>query len=69
MISRLEEAVERAIDGGGITWNNTSGFLSRAKSPEEILSLIQVNILDMDAIALTRLVILANVRKRLVPTA
>nr|XP_050845721.1 pyridoxal-dependent decarboxylase domain-containing protein 1 [Vespula vulgaris] len=49
VISRLEEAVERAADGGGTTWNNTSGFLSRAKSPEEILSLIQDLVIHEDA--------------------
>ncbi|XP_047347014.1 putative pyridoxal-dependent decarboxylase domain-containing protein 2 isoform X2 [Vespa velutina] len=49
VISRLEEAVERGADGGGTTWNNTSGFLSRAKSPEEILSLIQDLVIHEDA--------------------
>lgn len=43
VISRLEEAVERAADGGGTTWNNPSGFLSQSKTPEEILALIQVS--------------------------
>ena len=42
VISRLEEAVERAAVGGGTTWNNSSGFLSQPKTPEEILALIQV---------------------------
>lgn len=44
VISRLEEAVERAADGGGTTWNNPSGFLSQPKTSDEILTLIQVNI-------------------------
>lgn len=43
VISRLEEAVERAADGGGTTWNNPSGFLSQSKTSDEILTLIQVN--------------------------
>ncbi|XP_015521947.1 pyridoxal-dependent decarboxylase domain-containing protein 1 [Neodiprion pinetum] len=49
VISRLEEAVERAADGGGTTWNNPSGFLSQAKSPEEILALIQDLVIHEDA--------------------
>lgn len=51
VISRLEQAVERAADGSGgsggggdgSTWNNSSGFLSQPKKPDEILALIQVS--------------------------
>lgn len=42
VIARLERAVERAADGGGTTWNNSSGFLTQPKKPDEILALIQV---------------------------
>ncbi|KAG7189720.1 hypothetical protein KM043_017388 [Ampulex compressa] len=49
VISRLEEAVERAADGGGTTWNNPSGFLSQPKSSEEILTLIQDLVIHEDA--------------------
>ncbi|XP_053971794.1 pyridoxal-dependent decarboxylase domain-containing protein 1 [Hylaeus anthracinus] len=49
VISRLEEAVERAADGGGTTWNNPSGFLSQSKSPDEILTLIQDLVIHDDA--------------------
>ncbi|XP_017887955.1 putative pyridoxal-dependent decarboxylase domain-containing protein 2 [Ceratina calcarata] len=49
VISRLEEAVERAADGGGTTWNNPSGFLSQSKTPDEILALIQDLVIHEDA--------------------
>lgn len=49
--ARLEEAVERAANGGGTTWNNPSGFLSQSKTPDEILTLIQVNTTLAEAIA------------------
>ncbi|XP_076171031.1 pyridoxal-dependent decarboxylase domain-containing protein 1 [Ptiloglossa arizonensis] len=49
VISRLEEAVERAADGGGTTWNNPSGFLSQSKTPDEILTLIQDLVIHDDA--------------------
>lgn len=46
VISRLEEAVEKAADDGGTTWNNPSGFLSQSKTADEILTLIQVGKYD-----------------------
>lgn len=49
VISRLEEAVERAADGGGTTWNNPSGFLSQPKTSDEILTLIQDLVIHEDA--------------------
>ncbi|CAK9802721.1 Pyridoxal-dependent decarboxylase domain-containing protein 1 [Anthophora plagiata] len=49
VISRLEEAVERAADGGGTTWNNPSGFLSQSKTTDEILTLIQDLVIHEDA--------------------
>ncbi|XP_031828116.1 pyridoxal-dependent decarboxylase domain-containing protein 1 [Nomia melanderi] len=49
VISRLEEAVEKAADGGGTTWNNPSGFLSQSKSSDEILTLIQDLVIHEDA--------------------
>lgn len=42
VISRLEDAVERAADGGGMAWDNHLGFLTQPKSPETVLQLIQV---------------------------
>ncbi|XP_078042085.1 pyridoxal-dependent decarboxylase domain-containing protein 1 [Augochlora pura] len=48
VISRLEEAVVKAADGGGTTWNNPSGFLSQSKSPDEILTLIQDLVIHED---------------------
>lgn len=49
VISRLEEAVEKNSDNNsaGSTWNNPSGFLSSPKSPETILSLIQVSVIKI----------------------
>ena len=47
--ARLEEAVERAANGGGTTWNNPSGFLSQSKTPDEILTLIQDLVIHEDA--------------------
>ncbi|XP_076249008.1 pyridoxal-dependent decarboxylase domain-containing protein 1 isoform X1 [Calliopsis andreniformis] len=49
VISRLEQAVEKAADGGGTTWNNPSGFLSQSKTPDEILTLIQDLVIHEDA--------------------
>lgn len=49
VISRLQEAVEKAADGGGTTWNNPSGFLSQSKTPDEILTLIQDLVIHEDA--------------------
>ncbi|XP_076286506.1 pyridoxal-dependent decarboxylase domain-containing protein 1 [Lasioglossum baleicum] len=48
VISRLEEAVVKAADGGGNTWNNPSGFLSQSKTPDEILTLIQDLVIHED---------------------
>ncbi|XP_066592207.1 putative pyridoxal-dependent decarboxylase domain-containing protein 2 isoform X2 [Prorops nasuta] len=41
VISRLEEAVERAGESNGNARKNPSGFLTQPRSPEEILTLIQ----------------------------
>ncbi|XP_033183267.1 putative pyridoxal-dependent decarboxylase domain-containing protein 2 isoform X1 [Bombus vancouverensis nearcticus] len=49
VISRLEEAVEKAADDGGTTWNNPSGFLSQSKTADEILTLIQDLVIHEDA--------------------
>ncbi|XP_011310758.1 pyridoxal-dependent decarboxylase domain-containing protein 1 [Fopius arisanus] len=49
VISRLEDAVERAADGGGITWDNHLGFLTQSKSPETVLQLIQDLVIHEDA--------------------
>lgn len=68
MISRLEEAVERAADGGGTTWNNPSGFLSHSKTSDEILTLIQVNTTLAEAIDLLPLAVSIRSAFRLVGT-
>ncbi|XP_012284372.1 pyridoxal-dependent decarboxylase domain-containing protein 1 [Orussus abietinus] len=48
VISRLEEAVERAADGGSTAWTSPSGFLSQPKAPEEVLALMQDLVVHQD---------------------
>lgn len=42
-IFRLEEAAENSTNISSTAWNNSSGFLIHPKSPETVLSLMQVS--------------------------